>query len=340
MRNFAPEICHNYLLDNAPRELAFDPRRDFKLWQKALRKKLTELVGVMPERVPLNVRHEWEKERRDYREIRLVFTSEKFADVPCHLLIPKTGRPPFPVVICLQGHSSGMHISLGRPKYKGDEKVIKGGDRDHGIRAVGQGYAALVLEQRQFGERKDRRPKKVRGVGHPCHHGTMVALLLGRTMIGERVWDISRAIDVLEKFPEIDVSRVGCMGNSGGGTASYFSACLEPRIKVAMPSCYICTFKDSIGRIDHCMDNYIPGALRYFDMGDLAGLIAPRPLIVVAGRKDAIFPIKGVIETYKTIDAVYKKAGVPESCRLVVGHEGHRFYAKPGWGAFRELSGW
>jgi len=336
MNTFAPEAVHEHLLKNAPRTLAFRPRRDFAAWRAAVDRKLREIVGLMPDPVPLDVRVEFEEEHEQFREKRFIFASEAFADVPCHLLLPKTGTPPFPVVICLQGHSTGMHISLGRAKYDGDEKSL-GGDRDFAIQAVRQGYAALVMEQRCFGERKDCRHENVK---QTCQHAAMVALMLGRTMIGERVWDVSRAIDALGEFPEVDRERIACMGNSGGGTITYFATCLEPRIKVAMPSCYVCTFRDSIGTIDHCADNYLPGVMRYFEMGDLAGLIAPRPLIVVAGREDGIFPIKAVYETYETIKKIYAAAHAPDKCALVIGEGGHRFYADDAWPVFKRLSGW
>ena len=339
MSSFAPETCHEYLLEAAPRLLAFDPRRDFQAWRQMVGAKLRELIGALPDEVPLNLKKEYERETGLFRETRFVFTAERRADVPCHLLVPRAGSAPFPVVICLQGHSSGMHISLGRPKYEGDEESIAG-DRDFALQAVREGYAALVLEQRCFGEREQARPPHVVHTDSRCHHATMTALLLGRTMIGERVWDVSRAIDALAEFPEIDTDRVACMGNSHGGTITYFAACLDPRIRIAMPSCYVCTFRDSIATIDHCPDNYIPGILGYFEMGDLAGLIAPRPLVVVAGREDEIFPIQGVEETFETIRQIYRAAGAAGRCRLVVGPGGHRFYADLAWPVFRELAGW
>ncbi|NLF00067.1 MAG: hypothetical protein GX601_03730 [Anaerolineales bacterium] len=339
MTNLAPEIYHEHWLKTIVPSLAFDPARQFGAWRTEIDARLHELMGTLPEPGRLDVRVEYDREADEFREIRFVFTSEPYVDVPCHLLLPLEGQAPFPVVICLQGHSTGMHISLGRPLYPGDEESIAG-DRDFARQAVRQGYAALALEQRCFGERKDARPPEVHTFTHGCRHASMVALLLGRTMIGERVWDVSRAIDALAQFPQVDTARIGCMGNSGGGTITYFAACLEPRITVAMPSCYVCTFRDSIGRIDHCEDNYLPGALRYFEMGDLAGLIAPRPLIVVAGQEDPIFPIAGVEETYATIQAIYQAAGAADHCRLVVGGGGHRFYAELAWPAFRELSGW
>ncbi len=337
---FAPEACHEPALDSAPRRLRYRAGADYARWRTAVRRKLGELLGPDPERVPLNVRREWDRDEAEFRERRIVFTSERHADVPCHLLVPKRGRPPYPVVICLQGHSTGMHISLGRPKYPGDERTIAGGDRDFALQAVRQGYAALALEQRCFGERADSRSKDVRSIQHTCHHASMTALLLGRTMIGERVWDVRRAIEVLREFPEVDARRIACMGNSGGGTITYFAACMEPRIQAAMPSCYVCSLGRSIGRIDHCADNYVPGMLQWFDLGDLACLIAPRPLVVVAGATDNIFPIEGVRECYAVIEEVYRAAGAAGACRLVVGEEGHRFYAAAAWPVFRELTGW
>jgi hypothetical protein len=75
-------------------------------------------------------------------------------------------------------------------------------------------------------------------------------------------------------------------------------------------------------------------------MPDLAGLIAPRPLIVVAGRDDDIFPIAAVREAFTTIQAVYDAAGASDACELVVGDGGHRFYADDAWPVFAQLSGW
>ena len=350
MPQFAPEECTFPLLQKAPRILGFDPEAFFPEWRSALRRTFTQLLGLMPalpaSLADLQVRIEDDHTTAEFREIRYLFTAEPNCDVPCHLLLPLTPPPAagHPLVICLQGHSTGMHISLGRAKYPGDEKSIEG-DRDFGLQAVRQGYAALVLEQRGFGERRDQRPSPQRLKStHNCHHATMTALLLGRTMIGQRAWDVARAIDTLETFPQIDRQRLACMGNSGGGTTTYYAAAFDPRIKIAMPSCAVCTYADSIGAIDHCMDNYLPGIMHYMDMADVAALIFPRPLVVVAGAEDHIFPLGGVREACGIIEQIYREGAKhnPEagSCRLVVGPGGHRFYADLAWPTFREVSGW
>jgi len=341
MKNFSPDTYHEYLLDNMKPELSFDENADYDVWKKAVKEKFFELLGDLPEeKVPLNVEIEWERDFPEYREVRFVFDTEPQMSVPCHLLIPKETKKPCPVVICLQGHSTGMHISLGRKKFERDEKET-GKDRDFALQTVKEGYAALVMEQRGFGERVskhsiDRDPY----YRTACHNPTMVAFLLGRTMIGERVWDVSRAIDALSEFEEIDMDRIACMGNSGGGTATYYAACFDERIKIAMPACSVCNFKQSIGIMHHCSCNYIPKMAKYLDMGDIACLIAPRKLVDVVGMTDGGFLIKGSMDAFDTIKRIYKKAGCEDNCRLVVGEDGHRFYADPAWKVFRELSGW
>ncbi|HBC87341.1 MAG TPA: hypothetical protein DCZ94_10330 [Lentisphaeria bacterium] len=338
--SFAPESSHEILLKTSKLALTYDPERNFDNWRVEVSHKFRELLGFdLFKKVRPNLRIENSETKDLFKETRFVFSSEENVDVPCHLLVPLKGRAPFPLVICLQGHSTGMHISLARPKFEGDEESIKG-DRDFAIQAVKEGYAALVLEQRCFGERADSRPKDRKSFTSTCHHASMVESMLGRTMQGARVWDVSRAIDLMKEFPEVDINKIGCMGNSGGGTVTYYAACLDSRIKIAMPSCSFCTYEDSIGKIDHCACNYIPGMLKYLEMADLSCLIPARTLVIVAGKTDKIFPIDAVKKAFEKVQVIYGRAGVPERCVLVEGDGGHRFYNKEAWPVFRRLSGW
>ncbi len=341
MKNYTIDTCHEKVMETRKPTLAFDESKDYDSWRSEVKALLTELLGDMPEKCEENFRIEWEEEHDTFHEYRIVFTAEQGVDVPCHLWVPKEAKKPCPVVICLQGHSSGMHISMRRFIYKGDEEIATGGDRDFACQIIEQGYAALVLEQRGFGERKSDKELLFRpGADCTCAHPAMVAMLMGRTLIGERVWDISRAIDMLAHFPEIDTDKVGVMGNSGGGTATYYAACMDERIKIAMPSCSVCNYNRSITAKRHCPCNYIPNIAKYVDMGDLACLIAPRKLVMVAGEQDVGFFIDGARAAFDTIERIYEKVGAKDNCKLVVGEEGHRFYAKQSWPVFKELSQW
>jgi hypothetical protein len=69
----------------------------------------------------------------------------------------------------------------------------------------------------------------------------------------------------------------------------------------------------------------------------VVGLFAPRPVVVVAGRDDDIFFLRGVRKAFRQLQRIYAAAGAPQNCRLVVGAGGHRFYAEPAWRAMMPL---
>lgn len=334
------DLCHEVIMKNMKPTLAYDKTQDFDTWREQVRQKLTELLGDMPqERCDLNIRIEWEKEHETFHEKRILFSPEENVDIPCHLWVPKNVQLPCPVVICLQGHTTGMHISMGRTIYPVDAEYISGGDRDLAVQAIRNGYAALVMELRGFGELKSQAQLNVfPNSDSTCAHAAMTANLLGRTLIGERTWDISRAVDLLETMPEvIDAKKILLTGNSGGGTATYYAACVEPRITMAVPSSSICSYKHSIVWKRHCPCNYIPNIAKYVDMGELACLIAPRPLVIVAGVLDHGFHIDGSREIFETVQKIYDKAGASDKCRFIEGPEGHRYYADLSWPVVHEL---
>jgi cephalosporin-C deacetylase-like acetyl esterase len=310
--------------------MRWDGKEDFTAWQNRAKEKLTGLLGLPFQKCDAQFKIEYQISHETFNETRFVFQSEEGFFVPCHFWSPKNANGPLPLVICLQGHSKGMHISLGRPKYPGDEETISGEDNDFAVQAIKEGYCALVMEQRCFGELGGTEK------GPDCPTSSLAALLIGRTTIGERVWDLQRALDVaLANFPEADSSKVVCTGNSGGGTTTFFASCLEPRIGYSMPSSYFCSFDDCIGAMHHCACNFIPNIRLFFDMGDLAGLIAPRPLVIVSGINDPIFPYSGVQKAFKEAQRMY--TGAADKLKLIAGEGGHRFFADLGWKAMNEF---
>ncbi len=321
------------------RECAFEgrirPGEDVSAWQENARRRLEKLLGLPFEQVPPETEVCWTRERDGYTETRFVLYSEKDARVPCHMLLPAGKKRGLPLMVCLQGHSTGMHISLGEPKFDGDQEDIDG-DRDFARQAVKRGYAAMALEQRAFGECGGTEK------GPDCHQPAVQALLLGRTLIGERCWDIRCALEAAKAlFKEIDFDRVAVMGNSGGGTTSFYAAALYPFIRAAMPSCAFSGFLPSIGGQRHCICNYVPGIMKYFDMAELAGLIAPRPLVIVSGIHDSIFPIDSAKEQFEIArERYYAPLGAEDRIYHVHGPQGHRFYAAQSWPVFEALSGW
>lgn len=331
-KTFNSHLYELGVVKNFKPRLAFDEKADFNRWRKLAYDKLMELLGL-PLEAGCAFDIEYKLEKDGYTEYRFTVETEPGYFVPCHLLIPFCKEEKIPLTVCLSGHGSGMHIALGVAKTEKDEKSLEEWPhRAMAPRSLREGRAALVIEARSFGE------ASLNGIGTSCTEASKIALLMGRTTIGERVWDAMRVLDaVYDNFDEIDMTNIVCTGNSGGGTASYYLACVDERITVCAPSCSVCTYEGSIIAMEHCMCNHIPSIRKYFEMGDLSGLIAPRRLVIAAGEHDDIFPIDQTRKNFETIKRIYASLGVSDNTALVIGDKGHLNYADLLWDKIHEM---
>jgi dienelactone hydrolase len=305
---FDPVLYTRKLYESAPLHLTFNARnrKQAEAWQKRLHAKLVELLGGFPAtRVDLQSETLEVREFPAYRREKFVFQSKPGLYVLGYLLTPSKGRAPFAAMVCVPGHGRGVDDIVGIDEHGRDRTDKAGYQHDFAIQVVEHGMAAVAIEPMAFGCRRDPRTRK-HGLGaSACQPTAGAALLLGQTMIGWRVYDVMRTIDWIETRKELDPKRVGCMGISGGGTCTTFASALEPRIKAAMISGYLNTFRDSILSLSHCIDNYVPGILNWAEMYDVASLIAPRPLFVESGEKDQIFPIAASVASFERVKKVY-----------------------------------
>jgi hypothetical protein len=300
-------------------------------WQKRLRVKVTELIGGFPkQRSPLGAQTLEVREFPAYRREKFIFQSRPGLFVLGYLLTPTAGRAPHAAMICLPGHGRGVDDIVGIDD-KGQPRADKAGyQHDFALQVVEHGMAAVAIEQLAFGCRRDEKARG-RGLGNSsCQPAAGAAFLMGETMIAWRVYDVMRTIDWIETRPEIDARRVGCMGISGGGTITTFAAALEPRIRAALISGYLNTFRDSIFSIGHCIDNYVPGILEWCEMYDVAGLIAPRPLFSESGEKDNIFPVEATRASFERVKKVYAVFGKADLAEQEIFDDEHVFYGKRG----------
>lgn len=285
---------------------------EWKEWRISLKDKLIELLGGFPERIPLEPEVLERKEFDTYFRERIVFNSAPSVSVVGYLLIPKGVKFPVPGVVALHGHGYGKDDIVGIWEDGTERTTPDGYQKDFAISLVKNGFVTFAIEQACFGERREPEDINKDKYQSSCRKASFWAMLLGKTVLGMRVWDVMRAIDYLETREEVDSSSIGVMGISGGGMTSLFSAALDERIKAAVVSGYLNTFKDSILSIYHCECNYVPGILKYAEMYDIASLIAPRALLVESGTKDNIFPIKATEFAISKVRKVYELLGVPE----------------------------
>lgn len=312
--------------------LAYSPEADFSDYRSTVREKLRQLLGDMPNSDTVRVEVEGEEERPGYTLVSFVVETEDDR-LPCKLVLPPgaSAAAPAPVVICLQGHETGMSLSLGTPVNERD-RVLLGDHMDFALQALENGFASLLVEMRFMGERRFL-PQPGQEV-ISCYRPTMAALLLGKTTLGLRVADLRAGITALEALAGqyfLDTSRLICLGHSGAGTTAYFTTCLDERIKGVVVSGALCNFQYSILHTEHCSCNYVPALGKYLNMSDMAAAVFPRPIISSGGTKDDIFLMEGVEKTLNAIDTMYTQQGAPGQCVLCKGEGGHAFFPHLVW---------
>ncbi len=331
---FDPVAYTSRRYESAPLKLTFKAsnRKEAEAWQKQLRVKLVELVGGFPAAGgPLHAQTLDVREFPTYKREKFVFESRPGVGVLGYLITPAKVPGRLATVVCVPGHGRGVDDIVGIDEEGRDRIKRAGYEYDFALQAVEYGLAAVAIEPMAFGCRRDALTRAKGPAAYACQPVAGSALLLGETMIGWRVFDVMRTVDWIESRRELDAKRVGCVGISGGGTCALFSAALEPRIRAALVSGYLNTFRASIMSMSHCIDNYIPGILNWAEMYDVAGLIAPRPLFSEGGDHDPIFPPAATRASFVRVKKVYEMLGAPDAVQQEIFPGGHEFHGVHGW---------
>ncbi len=326
------------------------PRRAFRgsnpgeaaAWRAEARASLRERVGVgWPDRAdcpPLGPEF-GEATERDGLVRRPITFATRPGMAACGYVATRADAPKGrrPAVVCLPGHGYGADDLVGLDDEGQERDGPDGYQHDFALQCARRGYVAVALEMIGFGKRRDPAAREKGPSASSCQPASGAALLLGESMVGWRVWDVIRTLDLLEATPGVDPRRLALMGISGGGTVALYAAALDERVAAAVLSCSYCTLRDSIYSIGHCIDNYVPGLLRDFEAADLAALIAPRGLIVEAGATDNIFPEPGVRAAYAAAERAFAASGAADRLAIDVFDGGHQFDGKA---AFATLDAW
>jgi dienelactone hydrolase len=286
-------------------------------WQGETRWALAETLGFQSLPAALfepQVIEEVDKGEYVREKVLLRMTPDSL--MPVYLLRPKAGEAPPPTVIAFHGHGYGVKDIVGLWEDGKERSAPDGYHKDFAVALCRRGFVVAAPEISCFGERQTDfsylNTTIGQGIPTTCTHTAMLAFHLGGSVVGLRAYEGRRLIDYLESRADVDASRLGAMGISGGGLHTFFSACLDERIKACVVSGYYSTFQDSVLAMAHCACNFVPGLHQFGEMYDLVGLIAPRPILVEAGSRDPIFPIEAVQKSVARAREVYRVFGAED----------------------------
>jgi cephalosporin-C deacetylase-like acetyl esterase len=261
---------------------AISTRQEVLDRQKMVAAELWKMLGGPLDRTALNARVTGIVERPGYRIENVTFESRPRLHVTANLYVPAgTGRRP--AILSPLGHSVN---GKAWPSY---QKLFSNLAR--------KGYVVLAYDPFGQGERIEypgsRPGQSVLGGGTSEHeYAGRRLILLGANFGLFRAWDGIRGIDYLLTRAEVDPERIGCCGQSGGGTLTQFLAALDSRIRVAVVSegnteNLAHADVEPPGSADDAEQNIVPALAHGIDRADLLYAFAPKPLLVTVTLHDA-----------------------------------------------------
>jgi cephalosporin-C deacetylase-like acetyl esterase len=251
---------------------------DVEARNRFVRGKFLEMIHGLPPRTPLNPKVVRVKEMNGYRIENVLFESRPDFWVTGNLYVPAS-RGPFPGIISPCGH---YQLARMQRDYQAVYlNLVRNGFVVFAYDPIGQG------ERRQYWDPGEA-PAEITDPVYEHSMPGQVLLLMGQDLTHYRIWDGMRAIDYLLTRPEVDGSRIGCAGHSGGGTMTMFISALDDRVRCAVINEGGTGHRWPIeirpgGRVgpSDVEQNLFPAAVYGIDICDLHAAIAPRPLLAL-----------------------------------------------------------
>lgn len=275
-------------------------------------RQLREMLSLdpLPERTPLHAVVTGIVEHDDIVVEKLYFESRPGLYVTGNLYRPKKHEGPLPAILYVCGHGKVKEgdVSFGNKTHY----------QHHGAWFARNGYVCLTVDTIQLGE--------IEGFHHGTHNLKQWWWnARGYTPAGAEAWNGIRALDYLETRPEVDRDRLGVTGRSGGGATSWWIAALDERVKAAVPVAGITDLQNHIvdGVVEGHCDCMFPVNTYRWDFGQLAALVAPRPLLISNTDKDPIFPLEGVLRVHEKVRKIYRLYGADKNLGIQITEGGH-----------------
>lgn len=307
------QIQDQYEQRRAELTKALASQRGMDAYQREVRRKFRTLLGEQPTRGPLNPKITGQLQGDAYRIEKVVYESFPRHHVTANLYVPR-GKGPFPAALLLCGHEDAAKATESYQKTA--------------ILLAKNGFVVLVVDPISQSERHQLLDAsgKPRTRGGTTEHTLLneSSNLVGTSAPAYELWDNVRSMDYLVSRREVDTTKIGCLGNSGGAIQAIYFAAYDPRVKLVVPCSYLATRERTLeltGPADGCAQIPGEGAAR-LEMSDYLIAAAPRPILVLAGRFDFI-DYRGTEIAFNELKQVYATLGAPQKLQLFTYDDGH-----------------
>jgi dienelactone hydrolase len=279
---------------------AFDTLAAWQRRAAELRRHILVSAGLwpLPERCPLRPVFSGRLERDGYSVEKVYFESLPGFFVTGNVYRPLGQSGPRPAILNPHGHSQRGRLT--------HNEVFSTPARC--ITFARQGYVAFTYDMIGYLDSKQLSHR----FGGPAEH------LWGLSLAGLQLWNSLRAVDFLCALPDVDPARIGCTGESGGGTQTFLLTAVDERIAVAAPVNMVSAHMQG-----GCLCENPPLLRVETTNVELAALAAPRPLLLVSATGD--WTRNTLRIEFPAIHAIYQLFGAGERAATVQIDAGHNY---------------
>lgn len=312
--------------------------KDFAKWKAQARHVLAECMQNLQPAPKAYAMEVTDREQRDGYEARKIrFNLSEWSRVPAYLLVPE-GKGPFPAIVLLHDH--GAHFSIGKEKmvrpFHVAPEVMEDADQWASQCYDGQyvgdylarhGYVVLAVDALFWGERGRKE-----GTSYDAQQALASNFLQMGASWGAFInVDDMRSAEFLASLPFVDKERVGSLGFSMGAYRSWMLAALTDVVRASASICWmnttehLMTLTNNQNKGGSAYAMLIPALRRYLDYPHVASIACPKPTLFFNGTRDKLFPIEGVRDAYREMEAVWKSQGASDHLVTKLWDEKHFF---------------
>lgn len=312
--------------------------KDFAKWKAQARHVLAECMQNLQPAPKAYAMEVTDREQRDGYEARKIrFNLSEWSRVPAYLLVPE-GKGPFPAIVLLHDH--GAHFSIGKEKmvrpFHVAPEVMEDADQWASQCYDGQyvgdylarhGYVVLAVDALFWGERGRKE-----GTSYDAQQALASNFLQMGASWGSFInVDDMRSAEFLASLPFVDKKRVGSLGFSMGAYRSWMLAALTDVVRASASICWmnttehLMTLTNNQNKGGSAYAMLIPALRRYLDYPHVASIACPKPTLFFNGTQDKLFPIEGVRDAYREMEAVWKSQGASDHLVTKLWDEKHFF---------------
>lgn len=314
------------------------PIQDYNTWRQEARNVFIScLLPVPPEPSSFNYETIASVKRNGYAANKIVFNISEWSRIPAYLLIPE-GKGPFPAIVMLHDH--GAKFSIGKEKMVEPFGVTEEEYADAkqwakqcyddvwvGDYFAENGYVVLAIDALFWSERGRKE-----GIDYDGQQALASNLMqMGMNWGGVITYDDIRSVEFLETLPVVDKENIGALGFSMGAHRAWMLSAATDKVKAATAICWMNT-TDSLMTLTNNQNKggssysmLVPGLRNYLDYPHVASIACPKPMFFINGTKDKLFPIEGVKDAYKIMQAVWDSQNAGDKLKTKIWDSPHFF---------------